>query len=149
MSEQYSPEEQIHQVPSRPQVQPAAQRLRGPAAVVAVAVTVLGAGAYSIHEHSAAEAARQQNADVVASLRATDAQVEQLTAKLNELTAPKPAAEVPVRKSVAKASGPHRARSGAVVRRDDPRWKKVQEQLAAQGKSIDEQGRTSTRRARI
>ncbi len=141
MSEQFSPEEQIHQVPSRSPVQPAAQRLRGPAALVAVAVTVLGAGAYSIHEHSAAESARLQNADMVASLRATNAQVEQLTAKLNELTAPKPVAEVPAHKPVAKASGVHRAKTGAVVRRDDPRFKKIQEQLAAQGKSIDEQGR--------
>jgi len=141
MSEQYSPEEQVHQAQGRPQGQPAAQRLRGPAALVAVAVTVLGAGAYSIHEHSVAQAAKAQNEDVVASLRATNAQVEQLTAKLNELTAPKPAAEIPAPKSMAKASGAHRAKTGAVIRRDDPRWRKVQEQLAAQGKTLDEQGR--------
>jgi hypothetical protein len=140
MSEQYSPEEQFHQV-RRPEVQPALQRLRGPAALVAVAVTVLGTGAYSIHEHNVAQAAKDQNADVVASLRATNAQVEALTAKLNELTAPKPVAEVPV-KSAVKSSGAHRAKAGAaVMRRDDPRWKKVQEQLAAQGKTLDEQGR--------
>ncbi len=141
MSEQYSPEEQIHQVSPRPPVQPAAQRLRGPAAIVAVAVTVLGAGAYSIHEHNVAQTAQTQNADMVASLRATNAQVEQLTAKLNELTAPKPAAEVPAHRTVAKASGAHRAKTGAVIRRDDPRFKKIQEQLAAQGKTLDDQGR--------
>lgn len=142
MSEQFSPEEQIHQV--RPQVQPTqpvAQRLRGPAVLVAVAATVFGAGAYSIHEHNVASTAQAQNADMVASLRATNAQVEQLTAKLNELTAPKPAPEVaaPVH---AKKSGAKTTRSAAVKHRsDDTRWKKVQAQLDAQGRAIDANGK--------
>jgi len=139
MSDEFAPQQRVHRVP---QPTTPTQKLRVPAALVAVAATVLGAGAYSVHEHSVAKAAQDQNAAVIASLKTTNAQVEQLTAKLNELTAPKPVAQVPVKHSAAaKTSGAHRGRTVAQHRADDPRWKKVQEQLAAQGKTLDDQGR--------
>jgi hypothetical protein len=136
MSDEFSPEQQMRRV------QPPAQKLRGPAVVVALAATVFGAGAYSVHEHSVAKAAQDQNAAMIASLKTTNAQVEQLTAKLNDLTAPKPVAEVPVKHRSAKASGAHRARTVAVKHRaDDPRWKKVQSKLDEQGRALDAQGK--------
>jgi hypothetical protein len=135
MADEFTPQEHVHRVP------PPTRKLRGPAVLVALAATVFGAGAYSVHEHNVAKAAQDENAAVMASLQTTNAQVQQLTAKLNELTAPKPVAEVRAPHASAKASGAHRTKSVAQHRADDPRWKKVQEQLAAQGKTLDEQGR--------
>jgi hypothetical protein len=132
MSTQFSPEEDMHRIPSP------VSRLRGPAALGAVLVTVLGAGAYAIHEHNVAEAALHQNAAVMASLQATNAQVQRLKAQLSEVTAPKPASALPV---AHRASNPtatrHATRTTAVHRTDDPRWKKLQSQLDDQGKAID------------
>ena len=134
MPEQFPHEEHVDQ--------PAPQKLRGLAAVAVVATTLLGAGAYSVHEHNVAKLAEDQNAAVIASLKTTNAQVEQLAAKLNELTAPKPVTEAPVKHSAVRASSPHRARTVAVRHRaDDPRWKKVQSQLDEQGRALDAQGR--------
>jgi hypothetical protein len=135
MSEQFSPEEQMHLV------QPRTQKLRGPAVLVALAATVFGAGAYSIHEHNVAKAAEDQNTAVVASLKTTNAQVEQLTAKLNELTAPKLVTEVAIKHSAAKSSGTHRVKTVARHRADDPRWRRVQSQLDEQGRALNEQGK--------
>jgi hypothetical protein len=138
MSTQFSPEEQMHLVP------PPAQRLRGPAVLVALVATVAGAGAYSFHEHNVAKAAQDQNAVMMASLKTTSAQVEQLSAKLNELTAPKPAAETPIARkhSAAKPSGAHSSRKGTVAHRsDDPRWRQFQSRLDEQGRAINEQGK--------
>jgi hypothetical protein len=139
MSDEFAPEPRMHRVPPSTQQ---AQKLGGTAALVAVVATVLGAGAYSVHQHDLAKAAQDQNAAVIASLKTTNEQVEQLTAKLNELTAPKPMVEAPVKHSAAvKTSTVHRSKAVAQHRPDDPRWKRVQEQLAAQGKTLDEQGR--------
>ena len=138
MSDEFSPRKQM------PLEASPTQKLRGPGVLVALAATVFGAGAYSVHEHNVAKAAEDRNAAVIASLKTTNAQVEQLTAKLNELTAPKPAVEVPAartpaKSSAAKTSGAHRSKAVA-HRADDPRWNKVQSQLDAQGRALDEQG---------
>jgi hypothetical protein len=105
---------------------------------------VVGAGAYSFHEHGVAKSAQDQNAAMVASLKTTNAQVEQLSAKLNELTSPKPAYEGPVtaKHAAAKPSGARGSHKGGVAHRaDDPRWKKFQSQLDEQGRTIGEQGK--------
>lgn len=113
-------------------------RMQG--AILAVALAVCGAGAYSLHERNVAKSATDQNAEMMASLKSTNAQIEQLTAKLNDLTAPKPAAEIPVAQSaprhVTQVHRPSAARHRAAVRRDDPRWKEFQRQLDEQGKAI-------------
>jgi hypothetical protein len=100
-------------------------------AIVVLALGVVGAGAYSVHEHNAVKNAALDNAQITASLNNTNAQVQALTAKLNDLTAPKPE---PVRPAATPAS----ARSHKVIRREDPRWKKMQGQLDEQGKAIDQ-----------
>jgi len=136
MSDEFAPQT------NAPRVQPATQKLRGPAVMVALAATVLGAGAYSVHEHGIAKAAQDQNALIITSLKSTNTQVEQLTSKLNDLTAPKHVAAVSVSRPAVKSSGARRTRSVAVKpRADDPRWKTIQSQLEKQGLSLDEQGR--------
>jgi flagellar capping protein FliD len=117
--------------------QQAAAKLRTPAVLVAVAATVFGAGAYSVHEHSLAQSANAENAAMVASLKSTNAQVEQLTAKLNEMSAPKSAAVTAAAHKAAKPTA--HAHQAKTLRHpvDDPRWKKVQSQLDDQGKAID------------
>ncbi len=100
-------------------------------AVAVLAIGLVGAGAYSVHEYRDAKAASQQNAEISASLKSTNSQVEALTAKLTELTTPKPAPAV-------HGSKPVGSRTQESARRaDDPRWKKLQSQVDEQGKAID------------
>jgi len=117
----------------------------GTLVVAAIAAFAIAAfGGYALHEHRVAAEALQQNAAITASLNSTNAQVEQLTAKLNELSAPKPQAVEPLPPSrtgqAAKQANPgkaaqHRSASRRVAR-DDPRWKKMQSQLDEQGQAI-------------
>lgn len=101
-------------------------------AVVFLMAALAATGAYSFHQRKILKQSTDQTAQVAASLNQTNAQVQQLTAKLNELTAPKPApvAAAPVRK--------HRTVRTRMVRMPDGRWKKMQTQLDAQGKAIDQ-----------
>ena len=100
-------------------------------AVVILLAALAATGAYSVHQHKLAKQSADRSAQVAASLDQTNAQVRQLTTKLNELTAPKPAPAVAaVRK--------HKALRTHMVRMEDGRWKKMQTQLDAQGKAIDE-----------
>jgi hypothetical protein len=112
-------------------------------AVAVLALAALGGGAYSLHEHNAAKSATAQNAQMVESLKNTNAQVAALTAKLNEMAAPKPEPTLPaIPDTTAKppathpsaAARPHKARKPV----EDPRWKKFQAQLDSQGKAIDD-----------
>lgn len=102
-------------------------------AIAILAIGVVGAGAFSVREYKVAKAASQQNTEMTAALKTTNAQVEALSAKLNELSTPKPAPvpEVATRKPAA-------TRTHKTARRaDDPRWKKLQSQVDEQGKAID------------
>jgi hypothetical protein len=112
-------------------------------AIVALAVALAGTGAYSVHEHKLAKQTADQSAQVAASLDQTNAQVQQLTAKLNEMTAPKPAPAVAVKSPLV-----HKTKTRTrMVRMEDGRWKKMQSQLDEQGKAIDatKQDLTNTR----
>ena len=110
------------------------------AAMAVLAVGLVGFGGYAVHEHSAASKAQQQSSQVNASLQSTNAQVAQLTAKLNDIETERAA-------EAAKAQAAEQARmeaaaktktsAGHAVRRDDPRWKKVQSQLDAQQDAIN------------
>lgn len=102
------------------------------AAAMAV-IIALGAGAFAFHERTIAQQASAQNVQILESLRTTNAQVEQLTAKLNELSAPKP---TPV--AVLPSRTSHGRRYPASQRRvDDPRWNKFQSQMDEQGRALD------------
>jgi len=110
-------------------------------AIAAVAFALAALGGYAVHEHSVAAAAAAQNAAISASLKNTNAQVEQLTAKLNEVSAPKPqpadalAKSNPVLRAKPSANAGHKLAAHHAVR-DDPRWQKVQSQLDEQGRVI-------------
>ena len=100
-------------------------------AVVALTAALTATGAYSFHQHQLARRSADRTAQVAAALDQTNAQVQQLTTKLNDLTAPKPA-------PVPAASNHHAKARTHTVRMADGRWKKMQSQLDAQGKAIDD-----------
>ena len=119
--------------------------LSGPriAVAAAFALSVAALSGYTVHEHGVAVAALERNAAITTSLKSTTAEIEQLTAKVNELSAPKPqVVETPAptrteSRVKGKSGTPtqHRSASHRAVR-DDPRWGKVQSQLDEQGKAI-------------
>lgn len=122
-----------------PVLGPVAKRV-GPL-VASLLVGCLGVG-YALHEHHAATNLAAQNAQVTAQLGATNnelsatsSQLNALTAKVNDLMAseakPSPAAPA------AQGAGNHRT---AVHRTSaqDQRLKKIESQLDAQGKEIDD-----------
>lgn len=105
----------------------------------ALGVGLLGFGGYAIHEHSAAKQAEQQNAQVTQSLQSTNAQVAQLTAKLNDIESQRAAQEAQQQAAAQAQMTVRRSKSSAghAVRRDDPRWKKMQSQLDSQQAAIN------------
>jgi hypothetical protein len=113
--------------------------------MIAIAgVFVLGAAliGYAVHERSTAQDLAAENAQQTAALTATQHQIGDLTAKVNDLA---------TRAQTQPAAQPATASTGsrpAAARRPsaDPRFKKLQAQLDAQGKAIDDtrNGLTST-----
>ena len=102
-----------------------------------LAVMVGGAGiGYALHEHHNAQDLAAQNARVTAQLNVTHAQLDTLTEKLNSLVAStpaQPAAPAPVPAIAAKPRAATRRPSA-----QEQRFKKMQAQLDAQGKAIDD-----------
>src|SRR5438309_6831321 len=109
---------------------PTAPAHRSLAITAALATALLATAGYSVHEGRQVKQMATQTAQVQASLNSTNAALEQLTAKLNELTAPKVASE-PVRSIRA-----HRQAVAGRSRMAEARWKKVQSQLDEQGQAI-------------
>src|SRR5579872_2423422 len=106
----------------------------GLAAVLAVA----GFG-YAVHERHAADHLEAQNQQVTAQLASTRGEVNDLTAKVNQIEqqaaaerAAQQAVQEPAQKPIVHRMG--KPRAGRAV---DARWKKMQAQLDAQGKEID------------
>jgi hypothetical protein len=99
-------------------------------------IVVLGSavGGYAIHEHYAAKSLAADNVQTTAALNSTRQQLSDLAAKVNTLATrseapPAPAAPTP---QVATAHRP------SAAHREDPRYKKLQAQLDAQGKAIED-----------
>jgi hypothetical protein len=102
---------------------------------------------YAFHERSVASRLAAHNNDVTSALNTTRGQIEDLTTKLNAMSAAKPADQtaasaspaVPYRRPLVAASRHHRM--------EDPRWKKFQGQLDDQKKEIEaaQQDLVSTR----
>ncbi|MFP5227124.1 MAG: hypothetical protein ACLGXA_05800 [Acidobacteriota bacterium] len=112
------------------------------AGLVAAVVVAMGGVGYAVHEHHAAQEAAAQSQQASAELAQTRSQLNNLTAKVSELVtqqqaqqaaaqqaAATAAAEAPVRRAAGKPRAGHAA---------EARWKKMQAQLDAQGKAIDE-----------
>ena len=110
------------------------------AAYAAIAAVGSAIGGYAIHEHRAAENLATQNAQSSAALSATQHQISDLSAKVNEL-AQQNAAQAAARASAATsgAGGSASGQRPAAGHRAsvDPRFKKLQSQLDAQGKAIE------------
>jgi hypothetical protein len=95
-----------------------------------------GLGFYALHEHQAAQNAAANNAQATAELSTTKQEVSDLTAKVNALVARSEAQQAPAAPQAQAASG---SRPAAARRpKDDPRFKKLQSQIDAQGHAIDQ-----------
>lgn len=106
-------------------------------AIVAVVAALAGSlGFYGLHEHNAAQKAAANNAQATAELSATKQQVSDLTSKVNTLVARSEAQQAAATPQAQAAGG---GKPGAARRpKDDPRFKKLQSQLDAQGQAIDQ-----------
>jgi hypothetical protein len=101
------------------------------AAVVVLGVALCG---YAVHEHRTAQDLAAVNAQQTAALTATQHQIGDLTAKVNELATraeTQPAPQASQVSAGARPTATHRPSA-------DPRFKKLQAQLDAQGKAIDD-----------
>lgn len=110
---------------------------KGMAAIAGVVVLGCALIGYAVHEHSAAQNLAAQNAQQATALTATQHQIGDLTAKVNELVTRAEAQPAPQAAPVSRSNGAHRP-AAAHRRVDDPRFKKMQSQLDAQGKAIDD-----------
>jgi len=114
---------------------------KGMAALAAVVVLGGILGGYAIHEHRAAQSLAAENAQQSAALTATQHQIGDLSAKVNMLAAQnqaQQAASAPSARQPAQGSSASPRPAAAHRRADDPRFKKLQQQLDAQGKAIDD-----------
>lgn len=151
MSEDFPRSEQENELVDHPEYTgassvPPNQRRGSWLALAILLLAVAGAFAYGLHEHRVAARLADQNNQMSASLNATRGQIDAMSAKLNELSQTAQAAQ----EEKPSASTPKLAAKHASARRrraDDPRWKKLQSQLAEQGKRIDatQQDLSSTR----
>jgi len=109
------------------------------AVYIASAVVALALGGYAIHEHGAASQLAAENAQQNAALSATQHQLSDLATRVNELAAVN-AAQASI--SPAAVQAPSRtagSRSSAKPHaKIDSRYKKLQSQLDAQGKAIEQ-----------
>src|SRR5919197_956565 len=105
--------------------------------IVLMCVAVLSL-AFVVHEHGIAQRLSTENTAMTAALGQTRAQLQDVTTKLNQLSEVQQASEAArateAARTTERAGGPRR---GTRIRRDDPRWKKVQEELAAHQKAIE------------
>ena len=132
---QESEKPQIEQEPAleeSQELEPVSSGFRfGVLAVVLLAF--VGLFGYSIHERNLARQLASQNDQSVAALKATQGQMDALNAKLDTLAAARQ--PLPANQAVVPAAQTR----PAVVRhsKPDPRWKKIQGQIDAQGKAIE------------
>ncbi len=119
---------------------PAAAGPRHLITYAAIAVLGVGLGGYALHEHSAAKQLAAENAQQNATLNATQHQLSDLANKVNELAAVNAAqaslAPAPAQ-PVAKPANSKRSTAKHHVR-EDSRYKKMQAQLDAQSKAIEQ-----------
>jgi cell division protein FtsL len=101
--------------------------------IVLMCVAVLSL-AFVVHEHGVAKRLSSENTTMSAALDQTRNQLQDVTTKLNQLSEAQQAAEA-ARAAQRAAASQHR--TTARVRRDDPRWKQVQDELAAHQKAIE------------
>ena len=107
--------------------------------LVAAVVVAAGGVGYAVHEHHAAQNLAAQNQQVKAELSSTRGQLSDLTAKVNALAAQAQAAEQQqAAAQPAPVAAPNRAARPRASRATDRRLTRMQAQLDAQGKEIEE-----------
>ena len=118
---------------------PVAGRL---AAYIAAAVIGIGGLGYAVHEHNSAQTLAAQNQQITAQnqqmtaqLASTHSELDALSAKVSALsTSVEKPAPAPTRQPASHRAAPHQHRSSA----QEARFNKIQSQLDAQGKAIEE-----------
>lgn len=118
---------------------PVAGRL---AAYIAAAVIGIGGLGYAVHEHNSAQNLATQNQQITAQnqqmtaqLSATHSELDALSAKVSALsTSVEKPAPAPTRPPASHRAATHQRRSSA----QEARFNKIQSQLDAQGKAIEE-----------
>lgn len=111
------------------------------ASIVAAVLAVGALGGYAVHEHNVAQRLTSQNQQSDAALSATRNQVDELSARVNALAAQAQQAQAQTQPEAAPAPNPpvrrmivgHHGQSAS-----SSRWKKMQTQLDAQNKAIEE-----------
>jgi len=103
--------------------------------IAAVAIAG-GLTVYAVHEHHAAQNLAAENQQATAELTSTRGQLSDLTARVNALAAQQQVAAPPA--PVAAAVTPHGAAKPRASRGADRRLSRMQAQLDAQGKAIEE-----------
>jgi hypothetical protein len=93
-------------------------------------------GGYAIHEHNAAQSLAAQNVQATAALNTTQHELSELTAKVNMMAARADTQAAPSTPAAQNAGG--RRPSPAHRLKDDPRYRKLQSQIDAQGKAIEQ-----------
>ena len=114
-------------------------------AITAAAVVLGGSlGGYAVHEHNTAKALADKNQQTTAQLNDTQKQLSDLTSKVNVLVAradtqpaQAPDAAPAPRPARSSGAGPAAGRA-AGSHHQDSRYKKLQDQLDAQGKAIQD-----------
>ncbi len=109
------------------------------AAIAAVVLACVGAG-YAVHEHHAAQNLAAQNQQMSTDLASTRSQIDALTSKVSELAtraAAEAAAAQPAPAPATNAASSHPGKPRA-SRAADRRLTKMQQQLDAQNKAIEE-----------
>jgi hypothetical protein len=104
------------------------------------AVLCAGLGGYAIHEHNAAKDLAAENAQQNATLNATQHQLNDLATRVNELAtvnAAQASLATPTARPQSNATSGGRATGSHRVKQDS-RYKKLQSQLDAQGKAIEQ-----------
>ena len=107
---------------------------------IAVLAGILGAGGvlggYAIHEHHAASELATKNEQTTAALKQTQHELADLASKVNVLVA-RSEAQPASPATAAPEAGTGRS-TAPRVRKDDPRFRKLQSQIDAQNKALDE-----------
>ncbi len=108
------------------------------AIAIGLLIAIVAAAAFAFHERNTARQLQVENRQIATALRDTQGQLDTLNNKLNAMSAANAPAPAPAAEPAARRS-PLVAKRAAARRRhpEDPRWKKMQTQLDAQGKAIE------------
>ena len=112
------------------------------------AIAVLGGAisGYAIHEHNTAQNLAAQNIVAASALSSTRQEVKDLAAKVNMMASrseaqavfSSPSTSAPSTQQSAQNASAHRRPSPAHRQSEDPRYKKLQSQIDAQGKTLEQ-----------